>query len=63
MARRKSKNPKARSAAAKKLLKMSLRNKMAKGSLQANDDAMKNGDKVPQRGLALDSGNPGEEMK
>jgi hypothetical protein len=61
MARRKSKNPKARSAAAKKLLAMSLKKKMAKGEVAGN--AMGDKDRVPQRSLQMDSGNPGEELK
>jgi hypothetical protein len=61
MARRKSKNPKARSAAAKKLLAMSMKKKMMRGGLQGN--GMADNDKAPQRSMQMDSGNPGEEMK
>lgn len=59
--RKKHKNPKARSAAAKKLLAMSLKKKMAKGALAGNGTSDK--DKVPQNGMQMDSGNPGMDMK
>ena len=61
--RKKHKNPKARSAAAKKLLAMAMRKKMSRGQVPGNGDATSDKDKVPQKNLQMDSGNPGEEMK
>ena len=59
--RKKRKNPKARAAAAKKLLAMSLRKRMTKGALEGN--AMSDKDKMPQNGMQMDAGNPGMDMK
>lgn len=59
------KNPKARSAAAKKMLQMSLKKKaMMKGGLKGNGtDGTSDSAKVPpmQSGVS-DSGNPGSDM-
>jgi hypothetical protein len=58
------KNPKARSAAAKRMLQMSLKKKaMMKGGLKGDGEGTSDSSKVPPLNSGVsDSGNPGSDM-